>query len=132
MTEQQRLFASEFVKRRCRYGTGKEAAIAAGYSERTASAIASNLLRREDVQEYISELKAHIEADLREDFLFDAVEARKALYEILSAPGAEDRDKIAAARDLLDRAGFKPTEKQVVKVSTPTIIDNITGDDDGG
>ena len=132
MTEQQKMFAIEYVKRRCKYGTAKEAAIAAGYSDRTASAIASNLLRREDVQEYILELKANIEADLREDFLFDAVVARRTLYDILNEPHAKNGDKIAAAKDLLDRAGFKPTEKQEVSVSVPTIIDNIKGEDNVG
>ena len=37
------------------------------------------------------------------------------MFEIMTNPEADDRDKIAVAKDFLDRAGFKPTDE--VKLS---------------
>ncbi len=33
------------------------------------------------------------------------------MYEIMKNPDAADRDKIAVAKDFLDRAGFKPVDE---------------------
>lgn len=107
MTQQQKNFADEFIKRRCKHGSAKDSAIAAGYSEKTAVSIAYNLLQRDDVQKYIQDRKNSLADELREEFLFDAIEAREVMNEILKNKSSEDRDRLKAAIDFLDRAGFK-------------------------
>ena len=57
----------------------------------------------------------YITRELKQEFIYDALEARNVMYEIMKNPEAADRDKIAVAKDFLDRAGFKPTDE--VKVS---------------
>ena len=111
MTEQQQLFADEYIKRRCKHGAQKAAAIAAGYSEKTAKAIAHNLMQREDVQRYIKERKSKLADELREEFLFDAIEAREVMNQIMNSGYSEAKDRINCAKDFLDRAGFKPSGK---------------------
>jgi hypothetical protein len=54
-------------------------------------------------------------------FVQDAIKAREVLYEVMVSPNSSDRDKIAAAKDLLDRAGFKPIDKK-----------ELSGSGDGG
>ena len=110
MTQQQKTFADEFIKRRCKHGSAKEAAIAAGYSEKTAASIAYNLLQRDDIRDYIQERKSKLADELREEFLFDAIEARKVMNEILNNESSEDRDRLKAAIEFLDRAGFKDSK----------------------
>lgn len=107
MTQQQKMFADEFIKRRCKHGSAKEAAIEAGYSEKTAASIAYNLLQRDDVRDYIQERRSRLADELREEFLFDAIEAREVMNGILKDERAEDRDRLKAAIDFLDRAGFR-------------------------
>ncbi len=121
-----RVFSDEFIKRRCKHGSAKEAAIAAGYSERTAASIAHNLLKREDVQKYIQDRKNSLADELREEFLFDAIEARKVMNEILNNKSSEDRDRLKAAIDFLDRAGFKTAEKLEVS-SDDEALDKLAG-----
>ena len=111
MNDRMRLFADEYIKRHCKRGAGKDAAIAAGYKERSAAVTASKLLAREDVQSYINSCEEKIAEDLRKAFLFHAVDAAEALGGILTKKYADDRDVIAAAKHILDRAGFA-TNKQ--------------------
>lgn len=113
LTEQNKCFVEEFLKLKCKNAT--KAAIAAGYSEKTASSQASMLLKHPDVSEYLKQRKAELAQALRDEFIFDALEAKKEMYNILTSPDADNRDKITIARDFLDRAGFKPGEE--IKVS---------------
>lgn len=124
MTQQQKTFADEFIKRRCKHGSAKEAAIEAGYSEKTAASIAYNLLQREDVREYIQKRRNSLADELREEFLFDAIEAREVMNKILKSESAENRDRLKAAIDFLDRAGFRTTK--------PIEGDKSNADDDEG
>lgn len=113
LTEQKQQFIEEYIKLKCKNAT--KAAIAAGYSEKSASAQASQLLKNSEVAEYLKKRKAELAQDLRDEFIFDALEAKKAMHDILIDPDADNRDKITIARDFLDRAGFKPGEE--VKLS---------------
>ena len=108
-TGQQKLFVEEYLKLRKKNAT--QAAVNAGYSERSAASQASQLLKNPKVIKYLKEREDAIIRELHQEFLFDAVEARKVMYEIMTKPHAEDRDKLNAAKDFLDRAGFKPTAK---------------------
>jgi hypothetical protein len=94
---------------------GYTSAINAGYSPKSASAQASQILKDSEVQEYLKQKENEISKELRQEFIFDALEARKVMYDIMNNPEAEDRDRIAVAKDFLDRAGFKPTDE--VKLS---------------
>ena len=126
MTQQQKTFADEFIKRRCKHGAAKEAAITAGYSKKTAASIAHNLLKRDDVQKYIQERKNSLADELRDEFLFDAIEARQVMNEILNNEDADPRDRLKAAIDFLDRAGFKTAEKLEVS-GDDEALDKLAG-----
>ncbi len=47
----------------------------------------------------------------QEEFVYHAKEALDVLHEILQNPEAQDKDRISAAKEFLDRAGFKPPEQ---------------------
>lgn len=107
LTEKQIKFIEEYMK--C--GNGTESAIKAGYSEQTAYSQASRLLSNVKVQDELKARRSQIEQELRQQFVSDALTARKVMINILNDKEASDRDKLTAAKDLLDRAGFKPTDK---------------------
>lgn len=113
ITEQQKLFVDEYL--RLRKQNGKQAAINAGYSEKTAQSQASQMLNKTNVKNYLKEREKKLEDDLRNEFFFDAIEARKEMYKIMKSGTASDRDKLTAAKDFLDRAGFKADSKIEVK-----------------
>jgi len=98
------------------------AAIRAGYSEKSAYQQASNLMNIPEVLEYYEALKAQLYEDLRSAFIFDASQARKVMRDILDDGEAEDRDRLSAAKDFLDRAGFKATDKVQVDGAIPIVI----------
>lgn len=108
LTEQRMQFIEEYLKLRCKNAT--QAAINAGYSAKSASAQASQILKDSEVSAYLEQRKSEISRELRQEFIYDALEARKIMYEIMTKEDAADRDKIAVAKDFLDRAGFKPEE----------------------
>lgn len=109
LNEQRKLFVDEYIRLRCK--NAKQAAINAGYSEKTAQSQSSQILKDSNVQEYLNQRKSEISQDLKQEFIFDALEARKVMFEIMMDPEAADRDKIAVAKDFLDRAGFKPVDE---------------------
>ena len=113
ITAQRKLFVEEYLKLHCK--NMAQAAINAGYSHKTAASQASQILKNPKVSEYLESRKAELANDLRQEFIFDALEARKVMNRILNDPAAEDKDRIACAKDFLDRAGFKPTDKQEVQ-----------------
>lgn len=113
LTEQKKQFVEEYLKLKCK--NQAKAAIAAGYSEQSAASQACQLLKNPEVAEYLRMRKGELAQSLRDEFIFDALEAKKAMYNIMVDPDADNRDKITVARDFLDRAGFKPGEE--VKLS---------------
>lgn len=119
-----------FVQEYMRNGNGKHAAIAAGYSELSAESQASRMLRNGKVKQYLNKKEANLDRDLREIFVSDAVKAYEVLKEIMLKPDAQDKDRLVAARDLLDRAGYKPIDKivadvvnEVITVQLPSELD---------
>lgn len=127
LTEQRKMFVEEYLKLRCKNATS--AAINAGYSEKSASAQASQILKDSEVQEYLSMRKNEISRDLQQEFIYDALEARKVMYEILTKEGAMDKDRIAVAKDFLDRAGFKPAENVNVNKTVSDPFEGLTTED---
>ena len=113
LTEQKKQFVEEYIKLKCK--NQAKAAIAAGYSETSAASQACQLLKNPEVAEYLKQRRAELAQALRDEFIFDALEAKKEMYKIMTDPESDNRDKITIARDFLDRAGFKPGEE--VKVT---------------
>ena len=109
LTEQKKLFVDEYIRANCKNAT--QAAKNAGYSPKTAGSQAHDLLKTPEVQAYLSERKAAFVKDIQEELVFHAKEALDVLHEILQNPAAQDKDRIAAAREFLDRAGFKSPEQ---------------------
>ena len=107
LTDKQNLFVENYIKT----SNAKQSAIMAGYSEKTAQVMGAKLKKqfREEI------------ADRTRTRLMDG--AGMALDTILDLVknSTSDTVKLAAARDLLDRSGYKPTEKieqTVVEKST--------------
>ena len=127
-TRQQKLFVDEYLK--LRKSNATQAAINAGYSPRSAASQASQLLKNPKVMKYLDKRESAIIQEIQQEFIFDALEARKIMYEIMKDPLAEHRDRISVAKDFLDRAGFKPVDRVEHAGSIGVqIIDNIPDDD---
>lgn len=109
------IFVTEYLKNG---NNATQAAISAGYSEKTAYSQGSRLLKSVEVQQYLNKTEQNLNRDLRQIFAEDAVEAYKVLKEIMLKPDAMDKDRIAAAKDILDRGGYKPVEQVVADVRT--------------
>ena len=109
ITEQQKDFVNEYIKLRCRNAT--QAAINAGYSEKTARQQASDMLTRPHIQEFLKEQKTALKEEIWQSFIFECKQALDVEVAILESETASDRDKLTAAKDILDRAGFKATDK---------------------
>lgn len=72
-------------------------------------------------------------ADLRKKKVQSAIEEKaeravQVTHDILESEDAPPVVRLNAAKDILDRAGFKPVEKQVVAVTYPKPIIDINGD----
>lgn len=128
LTEQRRMFVEEFLKLRCKNAT--QAAINAGYSEKSASAQASQILKDTEVSAYLEQRKSEIRQELQQEFLFDALVARRTMYEIMQNEGVPSRDRLTAARDFLDRAGFNITGKIEQSVDMELNISVDYGEDE--
>ena len=106
LNARQRKFAQEYWAT----GNGTQSAIKAGYSEKTAHVQASNLLKHPKIQKLIKELEEESRALLQQQFARDAIEARKIMFNIMRDDDAPENVRLSAAKDFLDRAGYKPTE----------------------
>lgn len=120
LTEQKKLFVDEYIRLRMKNAT--LAAINAGYSPKSAAQQACQLLKSCEVSDLVNERWNEIRNDLQQEFIFDAVEARKVLQKIMADPNARDQDRITAARDLLDRAGFKPPDRTQMQVQGAVVF----------
>lgn len=111
-TRQER-FAQEYWKT----GHGTNSAIAAGYSKKSAHTQANLLLNNIKVQDRIKELEEQSRSELQQQFSRDAIKARKIMFNIMENDEAPEHVRLSAAKDFLDRAGFKPVEKQETTLS---------------
>lgn len=112
LTEQRKQFILEYMKLKCKNAT--QAAINAKYSKKTAAQQASDILKDSEVIEFLELQKNKLEADLREQFVFEAKEAFSVMQSIMNNPESSNKDRISIAKDFLDRAGYKPVERQDV------------------
>ena len=110
LTDRQRKFAWEYWN----LGNATQSAINAGYSKKTAYAQGSALLKKVEIQDAIKHYREESEALLRQQFSRDAIEARKIMFKMMADDDVPENVRLSAAKDFLDRAGFKPIEKQEV------------------
>ncbi|EGO7897250.1 TPA: terminase small subunit [Enterococcus faecalis] len=141
MTEKQKRFCDFYIET----GNAKEAAIRAGYSEKTAKQIGQENLTKPDLRAYIDErlaelknertadaqevleyLTAVMRGEYKEATLIGVGEGAQAVVDI--DVGAKDRLKAA---ELLGKRHALFTDKQQIEVTEmPVFVDDI-GDDDG-
>ena len=106
LSEQRQIFIKEF----CRLGDHVQAARRAGYSEKTIANQACKLKR---------ELASEIREELTLNFISHAPKALQTLKELAESSTSESV-RLQASRDLLDRAGFKPADREMIgKTKTP-------------
>jgi len=117
---QMMIFVTEYLKNG---NNATQAAISAGYSEKTASSQGSRLLKSVEVQQYLNKTEQNLNKDLRVMFAEHAVNAFNVLIEVMNKSDAMDKDRLIAARDLLDRAGYKPVERLVADVASNKLED---------
>ena len=110
LTDRQLRFVEEYVKDY----NATQAAIRAGYSEKTAHNSGHRNVKNGEIQEKIKELQELMRTQLQQQFSSDAIVARKIMLNIMSDEEAPEAVRLSAAKDFLDRAGFKPVEKQEV------------------
>ena len=99
MTDQRK----QFVEAYCRLGNGTLAAKEAGYKDSPSLVNQASKLKRE--------LAAEISEELRSSFMNAAPKALSILMD-LAENSASDSVKFQAAKDLLDRAGFRPIDRR--------------------
>ena len=91
-----------FCEHYARDPNGTRAAVAAGYSEKTARQIASDLLTKFDIREYIDQLCRELDSEL----IADAREIQATWTEILRDTNASQRDRIRAGELLAKVSGM--------------------------
>ena len=89
----------------------KDAALAAGYGEKGIYRRVYELRNNPQVIKRIDTYQTALREDVQKRMAFAAKEAVNVLYKVLIDPEASTKDRTIVARDLLDRAGYKPTEK---------------------
>ena len=99
LTEQRK----QFVEAYCRLGNGTLAAREAGYKDTPSLANQASKLKRE--------LSVEIAKELTANFMSVAPRAMKTLVD-LAENSPSDSVKLAACKDLLDRAGFRPIDRR--------------------
>lgn len=135
LTEKQRRFAEKYLE----LGNATQAAIEAGYSERTAAEIGSENLRKPQILAYYRELRSQVE----EKVVADASWIRGKLVELVDAGLAEqeiEKDGIvigrrrenlgAAARglELLGKFSDVQAFRDQIEVTRRVRIIDLTGD----
>ncbi|WP_195515545.1 terminase small subunit [Enterococcus dispar] len=123
-TGQQKLFVDNYLKLRKKNQT--QAAVDAGYSSKSASSQAYQLLQNPIVLEYLEKREKQLEKELKREFFFDAIDARRVLSEVVNNPDSKDADRINAAKDLLDRAGYKAVDVHEIQANVNTNADGLT------
>lgn len=93
---------------------GTQAAIRAGYAENGASVTAHHLLRNPKIREIVEERKAERRQFMQDRFVDAADKALKVMLDLMMDEEVSPQTRYNAAKDLMDRAGHKPTDKQEI------------------
>ena len=113
-------------------GHGTNSAIKAGYSEKTAYSQANQLLKNPEIQKKIKEYEEESRTLLQQQFARDAIEARKIMFKLMENDDTPENVRLSAAKDFLDRAGYKPTEDMNINAMGDMGIQIEWVNDDGG
>lgn len=106
LNEGQAKFAEFYLE----FNNGTLAAIKAGYSEKSAHVQASQLLKNPKVRDYIEELRSRRSEAVVNRIGHMAVDVINGLYDLAQHAESESV-RLNAIKDILDRGGFKPVEK---------------------
>ena len=134
LNPRQEFFCLEYIKD----GNATQAAIRAGYSEKTAGSISTRLLQKVNIRTRIDELMAGVQ----QEKIADAKEVLRYLTSVMRGEAGEDqqgeqtpvsvRDRLKAAELLAKRYGLL-TEQVKLSGSVPVqIVDDLESDGDGG
>ena len=113
-------------------GHGTNSAIKAGYSKKTAYSQANQLLKNPEIQKKIKEYEDESRTLLQQQFARDAIEARKIMFKLMENDDTPENVRLSAAKDFLDRAGYKPTEDMNINAMGDMGIQIEWVNDDGG
>lgn len=109
LTQKQQNFVNEFIRNK---GNAAQAAMVAynvkDYS--TASTIGNENINKPAIRQAID----NYNKDLRDEFKKEAANAFETIVTIMNDPKVSGRTRLDAAKDLLDRAGYKPADKQEI------------------
>lgn len=105
LTTKQRRFVAEFL---ANGGRQRDAALAAGYPPKSADVTASRLVRNPVVQQ-------HLAREMMQQLGLDAVMALATMRSLAKSANSEYVQQMAA-KDLLDRAGFAPPDRQQLQI----------------
>ena len=108
LTERQRKFIEAYTKLGM---TKTKAAIYAGYSTRSANERANETLRVPEVADAVKKWEDEQRETIQRAFARNAI---KTVVGIMTDPDASDRDRLNAAKDILDRGGY--TGESVVRL----------------
>lgn len=131
LTEQRKQFVHEYIKLNCK--NQRQAAINAGYSAKSAAQQASELLKNSEVQEYLQKQKSALIRRIQEELVFSASEAVSTVYGIMVDKDAKDADRLKAAFDILDRAGFRPDDRDTsdnAETELPKLLETLQKQED--
>ena len=109
LTEQRKRLVLEYIALRCK--DQRQAAINAGYSPKSAAQQACEILKNPEVQSYLQEQKDAVIRRIQEELALSASDAVSTVYDIMMDKDAKDADRLKAAFDILDRAGFRPEDR---------------------
>lgn len=109
MNERQRRFADEYIKT----GNATQAAIKAGYSEKTANRIASQNLSKSDIKSYIDEQMQ----ELHKQNIMDAAEALSILSEIARGKREEEVLMLNPITGEVIKTTKKPDNSTVIRAA---------------
>jgi phage terminase small subunit len=107
LNEKQQIFVEEYVKT----NNATQSAIAAGYSDKHANRYGHSLLQHKGIKNAIDELRKQQDLYMQAQFRAGAAEAFECLMEIVRDKEGNPQHRVAASKDLLDRAGFKAAIK---------------------
>jgi phage terminase small subunit len=100
----------KFVEAYFHLNNGTKAAIQAGYGEKGAHAEASRQLKNVKVKGYLEELQKERRERVQSRLAEMAVNAAEMIFELAQSAESETV-RLTALKDILDRAGYKATDK---------------------
>jgi phage terminase small subunit len=100
----------KFVEAYFELSKGTQAAIIAGYAKGSAHVVASRLLKNDKVRDYIEELQKERRERIQNRLATMAEKAAEMLF-VLAMNAESENVRLSAIKDILDRSGYKATDK---------------------